>query len=586
MERTVPTTANEEIDLYLRTMYSLLRTTAEVQIRALEEVHASMNSLLHPLANQDQPDPSAFIYSLLRLPACVASARSIILGQSQDVFARHGYPAVESWNPVSATARRRRCFYNGKDTLACFIASRSDIDDVIPALTAFQIEWNKIHELLSDCPLDIIHHAGMGDKKAMGVLAGFLHITNEDFSRLWSAWAIASDLPSDKSDEKASNYLLNLTNHRCNFRIRLLGGSLADYWRATRIWWDNIEYYFPDILNRPVYFISSNTHSIVNLLSGYALHQRPVLENFLLGSSNQELFSEWKKIQSGNAPSSMENFLYYILKKYQQANPNDVTNLYEFERQRGIHRIPSQHSFDVEAQIIEIHKLNLQSADPRLILNTVLETPDHTTDLNKSNAIIINVDYPLGLAAYNILSKIAEHANSMLGVYVMGKAATLNGVLGDVMIPNVVHDEQSQNTYLFQNAFSAADISPYLIFGSVLDNQKSVTVRGTFLQNAKIMDVFYREGYTDIEMEAGPYLSAIYEMIRPKRHPVNEIINLAGAPFDFGLIHYASDTPLSKGRNLGAGTLSYYGMDSTYAASIAILRRILMNEHKRLTQTL
>ena len=73
MERTVPTTANEEIDLYLRTMYSLLRTTAEVQIRALEEVHASMNSLLHPLANQDQPDPSAFIYSLLRLPACVAS---------------------------------------------------------------------------------------------------------------------------------------------------------------------------------------------------------------------------------------------------------------------------------------------------------------------------------------------------------------------------------------------------------------------------------------------------------------------------------------------------------------------------------
>ena len=210
----------------------------------------------------------------------------------------------------------------------------------------------------------------------------------------------------------------------------------------------------------------------------------------------------------------------------------------------------------------------------------------HTTDLNKSNAIIINVDYPLGLAAYNILSKIAEHANSMLGVYVMGKAATLNGVLGDVMIPNVVHDEQSQNTYLFQNAFSAADISPYLIFGSVLDNQKSVTVRGTFLQNAKIMDVFYREGYTDIEMEAGPYLSAIYEMIRPKRHPVNEIINLAGAPFDFGLIHYASDTPLSKGRNLGAGTLSYYGMDSTYAASIAILRRILMNEHKRLTQTL
>ena len=91
-------------------------------------------------------------------------------------------------------------------------------------------------------------------------------------------------------------------------------------------------------------------------------------------------------------------------------------------------------------------------------------------------------------------------------------------------------------------------------------------MRGTFLQNASYMDVFYREGYTDIEMEAGAYLSAVYEMYRPQRHPVNEIVNMYGLPFDLGIIHYVSDTPLSKGRNLGAGSLSYYGMDSTYAA--------------------
>jgi hypothetical protein len=98
------------------------------------------------------------------------------------------------------------------------------------------------------------------------------------------------------------------------------------------------------------------------------------------------------------------------------------------------------------------------------------------------------------------------------------------------------------------------------------------------------MDVFYREGYTDIEMEAGPYLSAVFEMYRPTRHPVNEIVNLYGLPFDLGIIHYASDTPLSKGRNLGVGSLSYFGMDSTYATSIAILRRILAKERERLKQ--
>jgi hypothetical protein len=163
----------------------------------------------------------------------------------------------------------------------------------------------------------------------------------------------------------------------------------------------------------------------------------------------------------------------------------------------------------------------------------------------------------------------------------MGKAATLNGVRGDVMIPSVVQDEHSENTYLFKNVFQATDVTPFLTFGTVLDNQKAVTALGTFLQNPRLTNVMYRDGYTDIEMEAGPYLSAIYEMYRPTRHPANEIVNLYGVPFDIGILHYASDTPMSKGKNLGAGALSYEGMDSTYATSIAILRRILYKEQKR-----
>ena len=72
-------------------------------------------------------------------------------------------------------------------------------------------------------------------------------------------------------------------------------------------------------------------------------------------------------------------------------------------------------------------------------------------------------------------------------------------------------------------------------------------------------------------------------MVRPKRYPVDEIVHTpAGAiPFDLGIIHYASDTPLSKGKNLGAGSLSYYGMDPTYASAIAILRRLLIREAGR-----
>jgi hypothetical protein len=98
------------------------------------------------------------------------------------------------------------------------------------------------------------------------------------------------------------------------------------------------------------------------------------------------------------------------------------------------------------------------------------------------------------------------------------------------------------------------------------------------------MSVFYQEGYTDIEMEAGPFLSSVYEAFRPKLHPYNEIVNLYGVPFDIGFLHYASDTPMSKGKNLGSGSLSYAGIDPTYATAVAILRRIFRQEANRMRQ--
>ncbi|MFH1446739.1 MAG: hypothetical protein ABIG43_04925, partial [Chloroflexota bacterium] len=339
----------------------------------------------------------------------------------------------------------------------------------------------------------------------------------------------------------------------------------------------------PQLADRPVYFVSSNTHSLVNPLSGFALKKQKELVAYIHDEHQTALLDEWKDIQNQQVPSSLENFFYYVMKKYQSL-PEGQALLKEqqvFEDEYGIKRIPSEHAFDIEAQVITLSQLNTKSIDPRISPCPCPNGEDDWTFLKKSDAIIINIDYPLGLAAYNLLTKIAENTSNILGVYIMGKAASLNGVRGDVMLPNVVHDEQSHNTYIFDNTFSAADVAPYLIYGTVLDNQKAVSVMGTFLQNSRIMDVIYREGYTDIEMEAGPYLSAIYEIFRPKRHPINEIVNLYGLPFDLGILHYASDTPLTKGKNLGAGALSYFGVDSTYATALAILRRIMRLEMER-----
>jgi hypothetical protein len=569
MERTVPSTESEEIELYTRTYYSLLRSTAEVQIRTLEEVHTGMNSLLHRRARDPYPDMSAFIYSLLRLPESMPQVKLVVLGQSLEVFSRGGYPDVFSWKEVYAQARRRRCFFNGTDTLACFIASRSDIDDLIPVLTAYQIEWNKLHHRLQRLGGSQAIAELYGDVEGWTDLPEQLEISQEDFDRLYAIW-----------DEEIAVFLGLVAEQPRRLRVRLLSGSLNEYRRVTRSWWEQIEEKAPELRERPVYFVSSNTHSISNLLSGYSLRHRESMIAYLHQSANQGLLNEWQDIQSGRVPSSPENFFYYVFGKFMQSRSRQGLNgeQRDFEEAIGIRRVRNKRYFDVEAQVIDLSKLDPPGFDRRL--------SDGNADafeswLKESDALILNVDYPLGLAAYNILAEVAEQVGSIAGVYVMGKAATLNGVVGDVMIPNVIHDAHSQNTYLIPNCFTAADVAPFLRYGTVLDNQKAVTVQGTFLQNADYMDVFYREGYTDIEMEAGAYCSAVFEMVRPTRHPVNEIVNMYGMPFDLGIVHYASDTPLSKGKNLGAGSLSYFGMDSTYAVTLSILRRIFQIEQQK-----
>ncbi len=567
MERTVPSTESEEVELYTRTYYSLLRSSAEVKIRTLEEVHAGTNSLLHPAARENKSDMAAFIYSVLRLPSCMPDVRLVVLGQSAEVFAGASLGNITTWKEVFSVARRRRSFYNGDGTLGYYIASRSDIDDIIPMMTAYQIEWNKLHMRLRRLPGSVSLRQMGRTIAGYSKLANMLEIPIDDFDRLYAIW-----------DQEFGANLERIAASPCDLRVRLLSGSLSEYRRSRNAWWENIEQASPEIRERPVYFVSSNTHSMLNILSGFAMLRQEQLVMFLKAPGNSGLLNEWKDIQAERVDSSRENFLYYVLKKFQQAPEGRylIREQQSHEKSLNILRVRSKRSFDVETQIIDIAQLKPPVMDARLRLGV------EASELMRSNALILNIDYPLGLAAYDILSEVSAHVGSVLGVYIMGKAATLNGVIGDVMISNVVHDEHSQNTYLFPNCFSAADVAPDLNYGTVLDNQKAVSVQGTFLQNMDYMDVFYREGYTVIEMEAGPYLSAVYEMFRPTRHPVNEIINLYGAPFDIGMIHYASDTPLGKGKNLGAGSLSYFGIDSTYAATLAILRRIFQIERQRL----
>ncbi len=565
-------TVRAPLDLFHRTYHSLLRSTGEIQIQALAEPYTAFEPNLHHHARSRRPDLAALTYTSLRLPACSDAVRLVLLGQSHEVFARHGYGDVLSWEPVSAPGRRRKMFFDGKETLAVLIASPSDLDDLIPMLLAFQIEWNKIHDLFSDPRvMQKVQEAqarGVTDFDDLVEVLAFMGLEREDIGRLRTIWG-----------EQTLARLLRMGQWKKRFAVRMLGGSLMDYERATLRWWFHIEERLAPLRlrERPVYFISSNTHSLINLFSGFALRNSQELLHFIRTQGHSGLLAEYDKIVAEQVPSSLENFFYYVQKKY-QADPESQTYFARRaseEQQLGIHRVPSRFYVDVDAQVIELAKLDASLVDPRIRV-------EGWEKLRHSPALIINIDYPLGLAAYHILKIVARSVGELRGVYVIGKAATLNGKIGDVLIPNVVYDEHTNNTYHFTTAFSASDVEPYLAHGSVLDNQKAVTSRGTFLQNDAFLDALYRDFFTDVEMEAGPYLNAIYEQTVAERYPSNEIISLLRPPFDLGFLHYASDTPYSKGSNLGTRNLSYFGMDPTYATSLAVARRIMQQEAAQL----
>jgi hypothetical protein len=506
-------------------------------------------------------DLAAFIYCALRLPLCLSEVRLILLGQSGEVFSRGGYPNVEQWTISNAVARRRKMFFDGRETMTVFINSVSDIDDLIPMLTTYQIEWNKIHARLAQVGLqNQVEQTPEEYQAALG-------LNDEDFAKLQQVWG----------DQLLTN-LRQAAKTQKRLALLLLAGSFTDYRRATEGWWQGVRSQSPvsDIRQRPVYFVSSNMHILPNLLSNYAGLIKDEIVAYLTETNPEGLVEEYQPLAANQTPGALENLLYYVMRKYLRTPAGD--HHYQLRLQHeiglGIHNIRRRLNLDVGVQIIELAKLKPEHLDPRIRL------PEADWDkLRQSQALIVNVDYPLGMAAYQVLSQISANVGELNGVYIMGKAATLNGRVGDVMVPNVVYDEHSCNTYLFRNCFEARHIAPYLNYGTVFDNQKTVTVRGTFLQNKEFMHVFYKEGYTDIEMESGPYLSAVYEDIYPKRYPVNEIVNLfLNMTYDVGILHYASDTPYSRRQSLLSKSLLYFGMDSTYATAIAILRRILARE--------
>ena len=568
MKRELPSEGSAALDVYVRTYESLLRSTGIVEVRAFEEAHAYSQSSLHTGALLPEPDLSAFAYAAARLPDDIVDTELVVLAQSHELFEAHGYE-IRSWPAVKTRGRRRPTRY-ADATLAVFIASESDVDDFVPIITAYQIEWNKMHELLRALP---------PGPTSTGALALALGLCIPDLEKLQGAFGGSAAFERGVAKMRAS---------RMRLQLRMLAPSYSQYQRAAQRWWGGVEPVYlqgqparstpPGVSmstpRRPVYFVSSNTHALVNLIGGYATDHASEIADFAKSKNPEGLADVFREAEARGDTEELRRMRYYLLRQFLHDGPQDerLATTRRYEEESGFSFVPAPGKMDVPAQTLELRHVRADRVDPALRVPGIEK-------LTQSNAVIINIDYPLGMAAYHLLSRVGQGVGELRGVYVLGKAATLNGRVGDVMLSSNVFDEHSKNTFLFHNAFSAADVAPYLRHGSVFDNQRALTVRSAFLQNKSYMSDFYHAGHTVLEMEAGPFLSAVYELMYPARVPTGELVHLSNAtPFEVGILHYASDTPYSRRQSLLSKSLSYFGVDSTYACATTILKRIIERE--------
>ena len=563
MPSLLPSSNISSIENNIRSYRSALKSNLEITINSLTNAHLKMHSLLHPLGqNPKEIDFAALNYSLNRLPRINHGVEKIIMGQSPEVFEEAGYKNVSKWKEVKSKNRRRVAYFNStQKTMAFFIASISDIDDLVNAIIALQTEWNKLNKLLhKNYSLYSLLQKDLDSKKFFPKM-NIDPAKWQDFtSALGSNW------------QKKLKYIYSSP---FNLKIQLLAASWLNYTKSTQKWWKNIATNVAPafhISHQEIYFVSSNTHSLMNIFTGFPLaHQFEIITDLKINFPS--LYKIWEQIKSKNSLLNPTDFIYFVSKHF-LSNPEIKKEYQEFQKKLNIFNLPNPNYLDITSQIFPIKSLvKSKYLDPRIKIKNHLK-------LEKSNALILNIDYPLGFAAYHVLSEIMENVKTIKGVYILGKAAALNSEVGDIQIPRLVFDEHTQNSYLFNNCFN--NFFPYVNNqGSILTNQKAVSVFGTFLENKALLNFYFKNNITIIEMESGPYLSAISESCYDQQSPKNSIVDLNNCPFDVGIINYASDNPYSSFQNLGDSQLGITGIEPVVLGSLAILQRIINLEEEK-----
>ena len=528
--------------LFIRGSYKPLGVSGEALRKALKVLSPEIYGTI---ADPERVELNGLLYIFQRLPQGIEECRFIKL------VGREGHEA--SFTPLIASKRRRKCYRIDKNHIIIELTrGRSDIYDILTHLTFMYMEAEKIRKNCIDKKGNIRKEWQTLEKIVQRDDAGEeydLPIAHAHLSTiLGRTYSEIMEASQEFLDAKDVNSLLHITywlgrlsmEEYDNDKDREITFSFAlreriGHHTHGEAWAKRIKAHLQKkyLIHRPIHIISSNLHSVMN-----SLFASEVLDEMYPDFTMVELAEELSK--KGSVRKKVE----------------------EFAQQHGMIQLTDKSGTNISVQIFDMAMV----ADAVDLSRLGMKLP------KGEPPILIVMDYAFGEQAYELMDELLKpHEQdhkfiplNIESISIMGKAGTLKGGKGDILIPNAHVFEGTADNYPFINELCTEDFEEDQVFEGPM-----ITVLGTSLQNRNILKYFHESSWNIIglEMEGAHYQKAIQAAARIRKNiKPNVIVRYA---------YYASDNPLISGETLASGSLGLVGVRPTYVITEKILKKIL-----------
>jgi CRP-like cAMP-binding protein len=521
-----------------------------LDIRGLLRHYRELQPALHPLLNSHEIDFGALQYAVRRLPENVSRNHTYLL--TDELPTEFAEP--EGLFPAVGSQARRRDIWEmlpGK-SMVLLRTGMSDMVDIITLLCLYAVEAGKIRSRLHDP--DSIRRVESAIREQQLNIESAAEIESEllqslDFSvpeieGLKAIWPGEVLLRLREIVRHRESINIDFRRHVNTFqthRSQAWTHQIAD--AARRLLGCEPSDLDPDI---PVHIISSNDHSVLNCLNPDPRRFGGEILSWAEEGDHPYLRYKWINPQ---------DLIYALGPDFWSANP-------EHERcdelDCGVLRLSDTASTGIQVQLIDVESLVKESIDPGI-----------TYSPGGKTGLIINIDYAFGEQAEDIIRNlILLFGRNLASINVLGKAGSLVGRRGDILIPDAFIEQTSDRFYpLSREGQSSFDGLKARLPGIEVHSGPILTVAGTLMQNRRMLH-FYRHIWSCIglEMEGIFYYRQILEATETG-------VLRTSVPARF--LYYVSDLPLEHRDSLSVRLHPSEGIPPLYAITREILSSIL-----------